>query len=69
MLELGASLFAEFSEEAEQRFYPAFRAAPEKAPGTGIELIDHGQILLALEDSNLINTDYRNTIKISIGQT
>ncbi len=68
-LDLLATLLAELMEEAQQCFDPAFRAAPQKPSGSSIELIDHGQVLMALENGDLINTDLGNTLKVSMIQT
>ncbi len=68
-LELCAALLAELPEKAQQCFCPPLRAAPQKASGAGIELIDHGQVLLALEDGNFVDADLCDAIHASVGKT
>lgn len=68
-LELCASLLTELPEEAKQRFHPALWPAPQKSPGAGIELVNHGQVLLAFEDGNLVNANLCYVAEASVGKT
>lgn len=67
-LDLGAALFAELLEKAQQRFRPTLGAAPQKPSYPGVELVDQGQILVPLEDLDLINADLHDAVKVSVGQ-
>ena len=67
-LDLGAALFAEIVEEAQQRFRPALGAAPQKPSDPGVELVDQGQVLVPLEDLDFVYADLGHTVKTSVGQ-
>src|ERR1035437_1752947 len=54
-------------EEPEQCFSLTLPAAPEKPPGTRIQLIDHGQVLVPDEHLDFINPDLGNANQVSVG--
>ena len=56
-------------KETKQRLHPALGAAPQESLCSGVELINHGQVLLAFEDRDLVNANLRHTIQASVGQT
>jgi hypothetical protein len=50
-------------------YLQAFRVTPKKTPCIGIELVNHGQILVTFEYGNIINADLGDTVKDSVCQT
>ena len=66
--ELGGAFFSEQPEEPEKRLDLSFRPAPEKPPEAGIELIDHGEVLVPFEDSNLVDSDLGHALERAMGQ-
>ena len=68
LVSLLAALFAKFIKETEQCFGLTLHAAPEEPPGTSIQLIDHGQVLMPLEHFDLIDPDLGNTVEVPVGK-
>ena len=66
--DLGGAFFSEHAEEPKKRFDLSFRPAPERPPEAGIELIDHAEVLVPFEDSNLVDSDLGHTIERAMGQ-
>ena len=64
-LELGRPLLSEHAEEAKKGLGSPLIAAPEKPSGSGIELVDHGEVLVAFEDGNLVSSLTRRFFKNS----
>ena len=65
---LGGTLFSEHAEEPENGLDLSFRPAPEKPPEPGIELIDHGEVLVPFEYGNLVDSDLGHALERAVRQ-
>lgn len=53
----GRAFFSEHLKELEQSLDLSLWPAPEKAPTAGIQLIDHGKVLVPPEYGDLVHSD------------
>src|SRR5690606_35616187 len=65
---LGATLFAELVEEAQQCFRSALGAAPQKPRCPGVNLVDQCQVFVPLKHLDFIDAAFSNAFKAPIGQ-
>ena len=56
-LDFGGELFAQHSEESLESFYSSFLAHPEQTRGASIDLIDQGEVFVALGILDLVHPD------------
>ena len=67
--ELGGTFFSEHAEEPEKGLDLSFGPAPEKPPEPGIELIDHGEVLVSFENGDLVNSDLCHALERAVRKT
>ena len=59
-LDFRGEFFPEHGEESLEGFYGSFFADPEQASGVGVDLIDQGEVLVALGKLDLVDPDGRD---------
>ena len=64
----GRAFFSEHLKELEQSLDLSLWPAPEKAPTAGIQLIDHGKVLVSSQYGNLVHSDLGDPIEGTMGQ-
>ena len=64
----GRAFFPEHLKELEQSVDLSLGSAPEKAPTASIQLIDHGEVLMSLENGDLVHSNLGDPLEGTMGQ-
>ena len=67
--EPSGALLSEHPEEPKEGFDPPFGTAPQKAAEAGVQLVDHGEVLVSFEYGNLVHSDLGDPLEGAMGQS